>query len=162
MLKYLKVQEIFKEVPGEITLGISISGCQIHCQGCNQRELWEDKGEILDVETLCGLLNQHHGVTCCLLMGGEHDIDALTELFMYTHKRIKTAWYCGLDMVPKKYIGILDYLDFCKLGHYDMELGGLDSPTTNQRLYEHNPFYSDYTIGNSWRDITYKFWKQKF
>ena len=155
MLKYLKLQEVFAEIPGEISLGISISGCQIHCSDCNQRELWEDKGEPLDVETLCGLLNQHQGITCLLLLGGEHDIDSLTELFMYAHKRVKTAWYCGLDFIPKDKKGILQHLDFCKLGHYDQELGGLDSPTTNQHLYQFSPYFSDYTIGKGWRDITH-------
>ena len=135
MLKYLKVQEIFQEVPGEITLGISITGCTIHCKGCHSRELWEDKGESLDVETLCGLLNQHEGITCVCLFGGEHDIDALTELFMYAHKRVKTAWYSGLDRLPKDKHGILQFLDFYKEGHFDYELGGLNSPTTNQKLY---------------------------
>ena len=156
MLKYLYCKEIFKEIPNEITLGISISGCQIHCVGCNQRELWEDKGTPLDVETLCGLLNQHNGITCLLLLGGEHDIDTLTELFMYAHKRVKTAWYSGFDTVPRKHMGIYQYLDFIKLGHFDMELGGLDSPTTNQRLYmlEHQG------DGNYWQtDITPLFWK---
>lgn len=39
-----------------------------------------------------------------------------------------------------------------ELGHYDMDLGGLDSPTTNQRLYkiEHQG------DGNYWEtDITH-------
>jgi anaerobic ribonucleoside-triphosphate reductase activating protein len=69
------------------------------------------------------------------LFGGEHDIDALTELFMYAHKRVKTAWYSGLDRLPKDKHGILQFLDFYKEGHFDYELGGLDSPTTNQKLY---------------------------
>lgn len=158
MLKYLKLQEVFTEIPGEISLGLSISGCQLHCVGCNQRELWEDKGTPLDVETLCGLLNQHQGVTVLLLLGGEHDIDTLTELFMYAHKRVKTAWYCGLDMIPKDKLGILGHLDYIKLGHFNIELGGLDSPTTNQRLYriEHQG------DGNYWQhDITSLFWKNE-
>ena len=156
MLKYLYISELFREVPGEITLGISISGCTIRCKGCHSRELWEDKGTPLDVETLCGLLNQHNGITCLLLLGGEHDIDALTELFMYAHKRVKTAWYCGLDTVPKRHISIYQYLDFIKLGHFDIELGGLDSPITNQHLYQ----IEHQGDGNFWRtDITPLFWK---
>lgn len=135
MLKYLFTREVFQEVPTEMSLAIAISGCKLHCAGCHSRELWEDRGEPLDVEALCGLLNQHQGVTCCLLLGGEHNIDALTELFMYAHKRVKTAWYSGLDRLPKDKQGILQYLDYYKEGHYDMELGGLDSPTTNQRIY---------------------------
>ena len=152
MLKYLYCKEVFQEVPNEISLGISISGCTIRCRGCHSRELWEDKGTLLTVEEIEKLLQQHQGITCLLLMGGERDIDALIELFQYAHQRIKTAWYCGLDMIPKDKRGILQYLNFLKLGHYDSELGGLDSPTTNQRLYrlEHQG------DGNYWKnDITH-------
>ena len=160
MFRYLKVQEIFQEIPGEISLGISISGCIIHCKGCNQRDLWEDKGIILDIPELDRLLEFHKGVTCLLLLGGERDLDTLTTLFMHTHSKIKTAWYCGLDNIPKDKLGILQYLDFCKIGHYDPDLGGLNSPTTNQRLFEYSRFFSDCTVpfGMGWRDITYKFW----
>lgn len=135
MLKYLYVREIFSEIPSEITLGISISGCQIHCVGCHSRELWEDKGTPLDIQQLKGLLQQHQGITCLLLLGGESNIDALIELFQYACRHIKTAWYCGLDFIPKDKCGIIQYLDYLKIGHYDQDLGGLDSPSTNQRLY---------------------------
>ena len=136
MLKYLWTKEVFQEVPNEMSLAVAISGCKIHCRGCHSRELWEDKGEALDVETLCGLLNQHRGITTLLLMGGEHDIDILIELFQYAHKRVKTAWYCGLDMVPKDKKGILDYLDYVKIGRFDLDLGPLNDPATNQRFYK--------------------------
>ena len=136
MLKYLYCKEVFAEVPREIALGISISGCLIHCNGCHSRELWEDKGTPLTVEELQRLLDAHKGITCLCILGGEHDIDSLIELFMYAHKRIKTAWYCGLDMIPEDKLGIMQYLDFIKLGHYDHELGGLDSSTTNQKFYQ--------------------------
>lgn len=157
MLKYLYHKEIFSEVPGEITLGISISGCKQRCYGCHSRELWEDKGTPLTKGALYGLLKKHQGITCLCLMGGEHDIDSLTELFMYAHKKVKTAWYCGLDMIPKDKMGIIQYLDFLKLGHYDQELGGLASLNTNQRFYkiEHQ------ANGDYWQsDLTYKFQKQ--
>ena len=98
--------------------------------------MWEDKGTPLTIEELQSLLDKHQGITCVCLLGGEHDIDSLTELFMYAHERIKTAWYCGLDMIPKDKVGILEYLDFVKIGHYDQELGGLDSPITNQKFYK--------------------------
>lgn len=136
MLKYIYCKEVFSEVPGEISLGISISGCQIHCHYCHSRELWEDKGTPLTIEELQSLFDKHQGITCICLLGGEHDIDSLIELFMYAHQRVKTAWYCGLDMIPKDKIGILKYLDFVKIGHYDQELGGLGSPLTNQQFYK--------------------------
>ena len=157
MLKYLYTKEVFKEIPNEISLGISISGCQLRCKGCHSRELWEDKGTPLDKNELIKLLQKHKGITCLLLLGGEHDIDALTELFMFAHKQIKTAWYCGLDRIPKNKIGILRFLDFYKVGHYDQELGGLDSPTTNQKLY-----FLEHVGEGYWEtDITHLLQKQK-
>lgn len=160
MLKYLYKKIVFQEIPDETSLALGISGCTIRCTGCHSRELWEDKGINLTIGEINRLLGENNGVTCLLLMGGEHDIDSLIELLMYAHKRIKTAWYCGLDMIPKDKLGILNHLDFCKTGHYDHELGGLDSPTTNQRLYQYDRYYSDCTaLGIGWRDITYRFKK---
>ena len=52
MLKYLYTKEVFLEVPSEISLGVSITGCTIHCYGCHSRELWEDKGNPLTIEKL--------------------------------------------------------------------------------------------------------------
>ena len=156
MLKYLFCKEVFREIPGEISLGLSISGCTIRCPACHSRELWEDKGTPLTWNNLNAIINIHHGITCLLLMGGEHDIDALTELFYHARRYVKTAWYCGLDNIPKDKLGILQYLDYVKTGHYDPDLGGLDSPATNQRLYQ----IEHQGDGNYWQhDITSKFWK---
>lgn len=162
MLKYQTYKIVFQEIPDEVSLAIAISGCQIRCAGCHSRELWEDKGILLGMTEFQWLLNQNEGISCVLLMGGEHNIDALTELFMYAHQRLKTAWYCGLDRIPKDKQGALDYLDYLKLGHYDMELGGLDSPNTNQRLYQFDHYFNDCTegLGAGWRDITYKLQKK--
>lgn len=135
MLKYLYSNIIFREIPDEITLGISISGCNIHCHGCHSPELWEDKGTPLTVKELDNLLNEQNGISCLLLLGGEHDIDSLTKLFKHSFGRVKTAWYCGLDRIPGNKQEILQYLDYVKVGHYDHKLGGLSNPDTNQRLY---------------------------
>lgn len=152
MLKYLYVKELFSEIPQEISLGISITGCKIHCKGCHSKELWDDIGRPLTVDRLNEILDKHDGVTCLLLLGGEHDISALTELFYHAHKRVKTAWYSGLDKIPDSQQGILHYLDYYKIGRYKQDLGGLNSKTTNQKLYkiEHQG------NGNYWEtDITY-------
>ena len=159
MLKYLYYKQVFSEIPEEITLGISISGCQIHCNGCHSRDLWEDKGTQLTRKGLENLIISNEGITCLLLLGGEHDIDTLINLFYYvsvTFPKIKTAWYCGLDMIPKDKEEILDYLDYVKIGHFDLNLGGLDSPDTNQKLYKVNHTQE----GNKLIDITYKFLKK--
>lgn len=160
MLKYKYASVVFSEIPSEITLAISITGCTIRCNGCHSRELWEDTGTPLTGQELDRLLDENKGVTTVLLLGGEHDIDYLAKLFFWIYSKgiaqPKTAWYCGLDFISKDKEYILQYLDYLKLGHYDPELGGLDSPTTNQRLYsiEHQG------DGNYWtNDITYKFWR---
>jgi anaerobic ribonucleoside-triphosphate reductase activating protein len=138
MLKYLYAKEIFKEVPDEITLGISISGCKIRCKGCHSPELWKDEGTPLDTKELMKLLEKHKGITCVCFFGGEHDLNALGELIAYVHYRayLRTAWYSGLDGIPEECMDMMDYLDYIKIGRYIKELGGLDSPTTNQRLYK--------------------------
>lgn len=157
MLKYKYVNVVFSEIPEEITLAVSITGCTIRCSGCHSRELWEDVGTPLTTLELDRLLDEHKGVSTLLLLGGERDIDELTFLFQHACGKIKTAWYSGLDMLPRDKQGILQYLDFYKQGHYDAELGGLDSSTTNQRLYavEHQG------DENKLNDITYKLQKEK-
>jgi len=153
MLKYLYAKEIFAEIPDEITLGVSITNCHIRCDGCHSKELWDDKGKPLTWSSLNPLINIHRGISCVCLFGGEHDIDSLTELFYHARRYVRTAWYCGLPEIPKGHEGITRYLDYIKLGPYRKELGGLDSPTTNQRLYllEHQ---GDNDIW--WHDITFK------
>jgi hypothetical protein len=82
---------------------------------------------------------------------------------MYAHQRVKTAWYCGLDRLPKNKKSILQFLDFLKLGHYDQELGGLNSPSTNQRFYQYFPTIdqSINDLGKGWKDVTYKLQSSK-
>lgn len=157
MLKYKYVSEVFSEIPEEITLAISITGCLIQCKGCHSRELWEDTGTPLTTLELDTLLDEHKGVTCLLLLGGERDIEYLTSLFQHLYYKIKTAWYSGLDLLPKKNQEILQYLNFYKEGHYDAELGGLDHKTTNQRLYQVEHQNNNYKLN----DITYKLQKKQ-
>ena len=73
MMKYVDVKEVFAEIPDEITLAISISGCPIHCPGCHSQYLWADVGEPLTAEALSAMLESHIGITCLCLMGGDQD-----------------------------------------------------------------------------------------
>lgn len=157
MLKYLYAKEVFREIPDEISLGISISNCKIHCKGCHSPELWKNRGKALTWPVLKQLLKEHQGISCLLLLGGEADISALTELFFYAHQVVKTAWYCGLDILPKQYNGIFEYLDYYKIGSYKEKLGGLDNPNTNQKL-----FHLTHRGNNIlWEDITKKLQNEK-
>ena len=68
MLKYLYCKEVFSEVPDEISLALSISNCNIRCDGCNQKELWDDIGKLLSWDSLSSLLSSHRGITCVCFM----------------------------------------------------------------------------------------------
>ena len=155
-MKYLYCKEVFSEVPGEITLALSISNCQIRCKGCNQKELWEDIGSILDSSVLKTLLRRHRGITCVLFMGsGNKEYQVLNSLAMEAHKNgLKVAVYLGEDNIPEE----LDksYFDYIKIGHWDTSKGGLDSPTTNQKMY----FLEHQEDGTYWETcINHKFLK---
>lgn len=142
MLKYLYHKTVFQEVPNEISLGISITNCQIKCKGCHSKELWKDIGRLLDPLELDSLIKRHRGITCVLLMGGEHDIPLLKKCVDYLKDtyNFKCAWYTGLEFDDA--LKVLDTLrwrlDYIKTGPYKEELGGLSSPETNQRFFEVN------------------------
>lgn len=136
MIKYLYIKEVFAEVPGEITLALSISNCQIQCKGCNQKELWEDKGTNLTPKHLKELIKEHRGITCVCFMGsGNKEYKELNILAEVVKKHnLKVAIYLGEDYLPNELL--LKYIDYLKLGHWEDSKGGLDSPNTNQTMYE--------------------------
>src|SRR5574344_1310854 len=128
MLKYTDYDIVFSEIPDEITLAVSLSNCPNHCKGCHSPWLWEDRGAILDVDTLCGWIRSYQSaITCVCFMGGDNDHDALGALakeIRETFPSLKTAWYSGLDQWPGTLSALFDYI---KIGHYEESLGGLRS-----------------------------------
>jgi anaerobic ribonucleoside-triphosphate reductase activating protein len=152
-LKYLGHSIVFQEVPNEISLAINISGCPYKCRGCHSSYLWEYKGRYVgdDIEAL---INEHDGITCVCFMGGDQNQKELTDLLINIHKhRLKAALYTGCNFMSDLHIRVLGNLDYCKIGHYDANRGGLDNPNTNQRMLAW-----DWKNGK-WNDITYKFQK---
>ena len=150
-LKVASFDIVFQEIPGEVTLALSLSGCPCHCPGCHSPHLWEDTGEILNEELLDDLINRYKGlITCVALMGGDQAPEEVERLAGYikTQFSIKTAWYSGRMKMP----GIDSPFDYVKTGAYIEALGGLKSEKTNQRLYKKN--------GAVWEDITSVFWKK--
>ena len=125
------------DVPDEIALAISLSGCPIHCKGCHSAFTWDPKfGEELTNDKFISLLDRNKYASCVLFYGGEWKIERLLELIAITEKRgLKTCLYTGLELnaVDKR---LLDVLNYIKVGRYIEELGGLASPTTNQRFFK--------------------------
>ena len=151
----------FAEVPSEVALCINITGCPVHCPDCHSKWLWEDTGQILDGRELDTLIRANDGITCICLMGGDSDPHEIYDLAAYVKRNteLKVCWYSGMSLrkdMP------LEYFDYIKTGPYKKELGGLDSPTTNQRLYMVIPKYafnSNKVVYRYLDDITFKFWK---
>ena len=158
MLRYVDVKEVFSEIPNEITLAISISGCPIHCKGCHSKYLWKEKGKTLDWGALNALIHIHHGITCVLFSGGDNnpgDVDKLATHIRSSFPELKIAWYSGQEEISDD-IDTVNF-DYIKVGPYIEENGPLNSRTTNQVLWkftrsENNPLVSQ-------EDITSMFWK---
>ncbi|MBR1480610.1 MAG: anaerobic ribonucleoside-triphosphate reductase activating protein [Paludibacteraceae bacterium] len=149
MMKFASYDIVFQEVPGEVTLAVNITGCPNRCPGCHSPHLWADDGIELDKQALTGLLADYgRGVTCVALMGGDATLGEVYELAQWIKQQgYKSAWYSGRDKLPGDCpTGRFDYI---KVGPYIEHLGGLKSPTTNQRMYH---VAADGTL----EDITYK------
>ena len=128
-------QVVLQEVPDEISLALSISGCNLACKGCHSSETWDKfYGSELTDTVLHDLLTKHKHISCLLIYDGMHNVNRLTELLLIAKSfNLKTAMYTGLDVLEPELVNLLDYY---KLGKYDKQLGGLSSTTTNQRLYK--------------------------
>lgn len=138
MPKVASYDIVFQELPGEVTLALNISGCPNACPGCHSPHLREDVGEPLNETLIAALLAKYgEAATCICFMGGDavpKEIDKLAAFIRTTtDRRMRTGWYSGMPKVSE--CVDLSNFDYIKLGAYIENLGGLASPTTNQRLY---------------------------
>lgn len=164
MLKYVDAKIVFAEVPNEITLAISISGCPCHCKGCHSAYLAGDIGILLDEQSLELLIKGNKGITCVAFMGGDSKPELVNNLAAYIkkyHNNLKVAWYSGRQKLSDE-INLWNF-DYIKLGPYKEECGPLNKGTTNQRFYEVvtvPPEETETNLEERWLcDITDKFWK---
>lgn len=125
----------FQEVPNEVSLVLSISGCPLKCKGCHSSHLWKESGAELSREIFQQHLNRYKNlITCICFFGGEWDAESLVNfLSLAKDKGLKTCLYTGFEDVDEK---IKDQLDYLKVGPWVEELGGLDDKKTNQRFID--------------------------
>lgn len=74
-----------------------------------------------------------------VVYGREWQPEALQKMLgIVTQAGLKACLYTGLDREELEAVsdGILPYLTYLKTGRWQMELGGLDSPTTNQKFVD--------------------------
>ena len=123
---------VFQEVPDEISLCFSITGCKVGCKGCHSTELWnENYGSALTNKTFINWLKKYQSlISCVVFFGGEWQAKALIEkLLIAKNFGLKTCLYSGEKHID---INISQHLHFLKTGAWQAELGGLESPFTNQ------------------------------
>lgn len=123
-----------QEVPDELSLILSISGCPNRCTGCHSKYLWKETvGEVLDQNKLEMILKRYERlITCVCFFGGEwHQEELITFLEIIQSKSLKTCLYTGSENIGQE---ILDHLTYVKLGPYLKNKGGLNSKETNQRF----------------------------
>ena len=126
-----------QDVPDELALAISLSGCPIHCKGCHSAFTWNPFfGELLTDDMFRNIIKNNKYASCVLFYGGEWQLERLLELIDIAKEyKLKVCLYTGLELekVDKKLINSLDYL---KVGPYVEQLGGLNKKTTNQKMYK--------------------------
>lgn len=137
-MRYVSHQVVFQEIPEEISLSFLVSGCGLRCPGCHSSDSWQgERGIVLDEIEIKQQLDQFDGyISNVLFMGGEWEPDTFLKLAEIIKKYgKKVSLYTGQELanLPQS---ILDVLDFVKTGPYISNLGGLNSKTTNQRLYD--------------------------
>lgn len=149
-LKVISYTIGFQEVPNETSLILNISGCPYKCRGCHSDYLWEDKGDILNENSLNDFISPYNSyITCVCFMGGDWDYNDIKDFSNIIHNLgIKVCLYSGNSKVNANYFSFLDYY---KVGNYNETLGGLDNINTNQ------VFYKIENKGKIITDITYKF-----
>ena len=160
-MKVASFDIVFQEIPGEVTLALNLSNCPCHCPGCHSPHLAEDIGEVVSEDLLNGLLARYGSmITCVAFMGGDANPEEVARWAEWIKAyQLKTAWYSGRPCYPNTPSNQIIPstpvpFDYVKLGPDIESLGGLKSPTTNQRLYKR--------VGDEWQDITSSFRRSSF
>jgi len=127
---------VFQECPNEVALCFSFYGCPLRCDGCHSEELWSPTGgQPLSPERFAQYLEQYTGLmSAVVFFGGEWQPFQLQALLKIAQaKQLKTCLYTGLNRISRH---LKPHLNFAKVGPWQAELGGLNSPTTNQAFYQ--------------------------
>jgi len=135
-MNYYNFKIVLQEVPGEISLCFSITGCSLNCQGCHSPFTWKkNSGSNLTVLWFKKQLEKYRSMaTCVLFMGGEwHENQLIKLLKIAKESNYKTCLYSGENEISKN---ILQELTWVKTGAWIQALGGLENQTTNQQFKE--------------------------
>lgn len=130
----LEPQVVMHELPQQIALGFTVTGCNLRCKGCHSAETWNPyKGQPLNDQVFEEYLDRYQGlITAVVFFGGEWNESALKKKLKIAKQRnLVTCLYSGEEHISRS---LVKYLDFYKTGSWQRELGGLDSDITNQKF----------------------------
>jgi len=146
-----------QEIPQEISLIIPLAGCGHNCLDCHSHHYQiPTNGEELTIEKFKELLDKYKNkISCICFFGGEYEEKQLLNFILLSKiHNLKTALYSGFELseLEEKFkSNILSELDYLKTGQYIKQVGGLDSQTTNQRLFK--------VVKDNYINITKQFWR---
>ena len=130
------------EIPDRISYFIELGNCSKHCPNCHSPYLSDT---VISPPDLAGVgrMVEHaaeRGADAIVLMGGTTNgisDDDLITICRTLGNILPVGLYSGRDDEERdKDIALRGSLHWLKTGSYQEELGGLDSPRTNQRFYE--------------------------
>jgi anaerobic ribonucleoside-triphosphate reductase activating protein len=131
------------EIPGRIAVYFELGNCTQGCPGCHSPHLSEQQVlAITPLEELESIAETQatKGANAIVLMGGTTNgisDDDLITICQTLGSILPLGLYSGRDDEERdKDIARRGSLHWLKTGSYLEELGGLDSPRTNQRFYE--------------------------
>lgn len=153
IIKIKEIKHSFLDYPDPEKSCITIYtlGCNLGCEGCHNKDLWEDEGikgvDIYEIIKEIDELSKKWRTDCIAIMGGEplmqEDIKSLIELLKI--RKYKIILYTGyeLEKVKKKGVKGVDYI---KTGKYEndkkQDSGKTDKcfylASTNQKIYDKN------------------------
>lgn len=129
------------EVPDKVAFFIELGSCTQRCKGCHSKELWEEVKEPTSLDILLKEVEKaiDKGANAIVLMGGTCNglnIKELSTILQALSDIAPTCLYSGSDdQKLNRFIAENTNITWIKTGSYKEELGGLSSPTTNQRFY---------------------------
>ncbi len=145
--RYAGYSVTLAEMPGYIALVFSLTGCKIGCKDCHSKHLWDgDTGTELTAGTISSIARHYEGLIDGVVFLGDIEEEDFAPLLSMAKKfSLTTCIYTGKQF--KDCETYFKSFDFVKYGEYRKDLGGLDSPTTNQR----------YVRSSNMEDLTYLF-----
>lgn len=129
------------EVPDKVSFFIELGSCTQRCKGCHSKELWEEVKEPTSLDVLLKEAEEaiDKGANAIVLMGGTCNglnIKELSTILQALSEIAPTCLYSGSDdQRLNHFLAENTNITWIKTGSYKEELGGLSSPTTNQRFY---------------------------